>query len=64
MFPNLDAEQARFKKSNMEMAKLLNISRNTYAKKKKEGQFTIPEVNKLCCLFECKFEYLFKSDVS
>lgn len=62
MFKNLDAEQARWGHSNQFVADELAISRTTYEKKKKSGNFKLPEAKKLCKLYNCKFEYLFATD--
>ncbi len=60
MFPNLDAEQARYKMTNEKTANYLNLSRVSYEKKKHSGKFTIREGKLLCKLFKVKFEYLFE----
>ena len=59
MFPNLEAEQARKGMTNQMTAEAIGISRVSYESKKKTGKFHIYEINKLCKLFGCKFEYLF-----
>lgn len=59
MFPNLQAEQARRKLTNQQVANYLNISRVTYEQKKKSGRFVVNECNRLCTLFGCEFAYLF-----
>lgn len=61
MFPNLRAEQARKDMTNQQVADYLGISRPTYEQKKKNGKFTVDEGAKLCKLFGCKFDYLFKA---
>lgn len=62
MFPNLEAEQARNRMTNKNVADYLAVSRPTYEKKKKDGKFTINEGYRLCKLFKCKFDYLFEID--
>lgn len=62
MFKNLDAEQARNRLTNSDMAEVLGISRVSYESKKKSGKFTTPEIKKLCEFFRCKFDYLFETD--
>ena len=60
MFNNLNAEQARLKMTNSNVAERLGISRVSYENKKKSGKFTVIEAKKLCQLFGCSFEYLFE----
>lgn len=60
MYPNLCAEQARHKMTNQEISSVLGICRATYIAKKRNGKFTLPECEKLCQMFNCQFEYLFK----
>ncbi len=62
MFRNLNAEQARFDYSNKKMADILGISRTSYESKKKSGRFTTLEIQKMCNLFKCSFDYLFETD--
>ncbi len=62
MFRNLEAEQARLGKSNLEMANILNVSRVTYENKKKTGEFSRSQITTLLNLFKCSFEYLFADD--
>ena len=59
MFPNLEAEQGRHRMSNQVVAGKLGVSRKTYELKKKNGNFTWPQIVKLMELFGCTFEYLF-----
>ena len=60
MYPNLNAEQARQGHSNEYVAKLLDISRQLYERKKNIGRFTVEECRFLCNLYGANFEYLFK----
>lgn len=62
MFRNLEAEQARQKMTNQQVADYLQISRPTYENKKKSGKFYVSEISKLCSLFKCTYEYLFETD--
>lgn len=62
MFRNLDAEQARMKLTNSEVAERLGISRVSYENKKKTGKFTTFEIKTLCKLFNCTFDYLFSTE--
>jgi DNA-binding XRE family transcriptional regulator len=62
VFRNLDAEQRRFGKTNIQMGKMLGITRSTYETKKKTGTFGLLQIRFLCEYFECKFEYLFATD--
>lgn len=62
MFPNLSAEQKRKGISNKIMAELLNVSKQTYERKKRIGTFTIYEINFLCKFFNCNYEYLFATE--
>lgn len=59
MFPNLNAEQARYGESNEAVANFLGISRVAYEGKKRRGSFTITEANKLCDKYQCSYPYLF-----
>ena len=61
-YPNLAAEQARNGHTNEYVAKYLNVSRPSYELKKNKGTFKIEECQKLCSLYNCKFEYLFNSN--
>lgn len=60
MFPNLNAEQARYGKSNDDMASFLGMSRVTYESKKRDGNFSISDANTLCDYFKCEYRYLFE----
>ncbi len=60
MFPNLQAEQARFGMTNQQVADYLGVSRITYEKKKRNGKFVVDDCFRLCKLYSCNFEYLFK----
>lgn len=62
MFRNIDAEQARKKLSNADIAKYLGISRITYERKKKSGGFILSEIKLMMKLFDCTFDYLFMTD--
>ena len=59
LFRNLEAEQARFGYTNLQMAEKIGISRVSYENKKKTGKFTALEAKKLCKIFRVKFDYLF-----
>lgn len=59
MFKNLEAEQARNGFTNSDVAEKLNISRRSYETKKKDGNFSRPQIVILMKLFNCSFEYLF-----
>ena len=59
MYPNLDAEQARYRDTNQMVADFLGISRIAYENKKKSGKFTAPQIARLCEKYGVKFEYLF-----
>ena len=45
MFPNLQAEQARKKMTNQQVANYLGISRRSYEQKKQSGRFIAMECN-------------------
>lgn len=60
MFRNLDAEQARRRMNNTDVAEKLGISRVSYESKKKSGKFTTFEIKALYELFHCGFDYLFQ----
>jgi len=62
MFPNLQAEQARFSLTNSQVAEEIDMNRNTYEQKKRSGRFTVFDCQRLCNLFNCTFEYLFATD--
>ena len=62
MLPNLDAEQARTRKSDDVVAKMLNISRETYVRKKKTLNFKFREIIALCDYFHKDFDYLFATE--
>ena len=62
MFRNLEAEQARQGLTNSQMADILGVSRSTYEAKKRNGNFTRPQIAKMIALFKCTFEYLFADD--
>lgn len=62
MFPNLDAEQARKGLTNQQVAEKIGLSRVSYERKKHTGKFYITEAAKLCRLFSCEYEYLFRCE--
>lgn len=62
MFPNLNAEQARYNDSNAFVADFLGISRVSYENKKKNGSFSIADANKLCDKYKCSYSYLFAEE--
>lgn len=62
MFNNLAAEQRRKGKTNQDMADVLNVSRVTYERKKRRGNFYVSEAKKLCTYFKCQFDYLFSEE--
>ena len=62
MFNNLEAEQARKGLTNQDIANYLEISRQSYEIKKKNGNFKYSEITKLLDLFNVSFEYLFAKD--
>nr|DAJ80005.1 MAG TPA: SOS-response transcriptional repressor [Caudoviricetes sp.] len=62
MFNNLEAEQARKGLTNQDIANYLEISRQSYEIKKKNGNFKYSEITKLLDLFTVSFEYLFAKD--
>lgn len=62
MFRNLEAEQARLKLTNVDVAAILGMSRTTYEQKKKTGKFNRTEIVALLTLFNAEFEYLFATD--
>ena len=62
MFNNLEAEQARKGLTNQDIANYLEISRQSYEIKKKNGNFKYSEITKHLDLFTVSFEYLFAKD--
>ena len=60
MFPNLNAEQARYNLSDSQMGDILQISRSAYNNKKRKGKFVVSEIVILLETFHCNFDYLFK----
>ncbi len=63
MFKNLEAEQARHRMSNAQMAEYLGMNRGTYESKKKTGKFQLSEIVKLLELFNSEFNYLFETEL-
>jgi transcriptional regulator with XRE-family HTH domain len=61
MFRNLEAEQARKHMTNQQVAEAIGMSRVSYESKKKSGKFTVPEIKKLCALYQSDFTYLFET---
>lgn len=59
MFPNLNAEQARYNDSNSAVADFLGMSRVSYESKKRTGRLSIDDANKLCQKYKCNYSYLF-----
>lgn len=59
MFKNLEAEQARNCLTNAAVANVIGVSRTTYERKKKNGNFNRAEIVILLKLFKCDFDYLF-----
>lgn len=64
MFPNLQAEQARHRMTNQQVADYLGLTRRSYEQKKASGRFVVAECNRLCALFHCDFSYLFDVEVT
>ena len=62
MFDNLEAEQARKRLTNQQVAEVLGLSRVSYEKKKRTGKFVVAEISNLCKLFNCDFSYLFATE--
>lgn len=62
MLNNLAAEQARFRMTDADVAKVLGIGRSSYSEKKISGKFTMMQCKKLCEMFGCSFEYLFSEE--
>ena len=63
MFPNLQAEQKKYKLTDRKVAKKMEISSIAYRLKKKNGHFVVAECKKLCQIFDADFEYLFSTEV-
>ena len=61
MFPNLNAEQARYGHSNEYVASMIGLKRCTYETKKRNGKFTMNEINALCEVYHCDYAYLFSA---
>lgn len=59
LFPNLNAEQARYGDSNEKVAEYIGITRVSYESKKRRGNFSIAEANALCERYKCDYRYLF-----
>lgn len=64
MFPNLTAEQARRGYTDADMADKLNMSRDSYIRKKKNGAFRYGEMKAMCELFCCEWGYLFNEKLA
>lgn len=62
MFPNLNAEQARYGESNTFVAEILGITRASYESKKRNGRFSVTDANKLCDHYNCDYAYLFATN--
>lgn len=62
MFPNLNAEQARYSESNATVAGFLGLSRVAYEGKKRSGKFSLNEATRLCQKYKCDYSYLFAED--
>lgn len=62
MFPNLNAEQARYSESNSDVAAILGITRVAYESRKRTGKFSLADVNKLCDHYACDYSYLFSDE--
>lgn len=61
MYPNIDAEQARHKLNNTDIAKALHLTPYTYGQKKLKGSFTVNEAKIMCKLLKSEFGYLFET---
>ena len=59
MYPNLNAEQARYGDSDEVVSKLLCMSRASYNTKKKKGKFDIEQAAFLCNRYVNDINYLF-----
>ena len=59
MFPNLEAEQARRGQTNEYVAQALELSRQSYEAKKKNGNFKLKEILMLLKIYNATFDYLF-----
>lgn len=64
MFPNLTAEQARRGYTDADMASKLNMSRDSYIKKKKNGTFRYGEIQAMCEIFSCEYGYLLSEKIA
>lgn len=62
IFPNLNAEQARYGDSNDSVAKFLGISRTSYHNKKTNGKFSLSEAVRLCEKYKVSVSYLFSNE--
>ena len=62
MYPNLEAEQARNGHTNTDVAKILNLSRQSYEARKRKGNFKLVEVKKLTAMYKVTCEYLFSEE--
>ncbi|MBR4892601.1 MAG: hypothetical protein IKZ35_01285 [Clostridia bacterium] len=60
LFPNLEAEQGRLSLNDNDVAMILKISRESYCKKKKRGNFKLTEIICLLNYFKKDFSYLFE----
>ena len=62
MFPNLLGQKAFHRMSDDDMAKVINVSRNSYQQKMKSGRFTPEECKKFCAYFHKSFDFLFANN--
>ena len=61
LFGNLAAEQARLGMTDADVAKIINVTRQTYGIKKRRGTFKSDEIATLCRIFDKPFEHLFET---
>lgn len=64
MLHNLEKEQKKAGKTDLQMAELLGVSCSSYKCKKQNGDFNRPQIIKLLRLFRCSFDYLFEENYS
>ena len=62
MFPNLLGQQALYRMTDDDMAKIINVSRETYRRKIRNGRFTPSECTAFCIYFNKRFAYLFSKN--
>ena len=62
MFPNLIGQAKVRGMNNESMAEMIGVTRQTYEKKLKSGNFNVNEINTLLNFFKKPYDYLFSEE--